>query len=77
MEPIYIHKRPDGSIRRHEGPPIGEGDFILVEPAKEVAMTNLSSAKKPAKKHEWKFYAISSAMGAAGALIVELIKHFV
>jgi len=77
MEPkVYIQFHKNGNIRRYKNqlPPAENGPFV--EETAGVA-ASLSSAKKSAKKHEWKIYAISSAMGAVGALIVELIKHFV
>lgn len=76
MEPkIYIQFHRDGKIRRYKGqtPPPENGPFVE-ETAGVTA--SLASSKKSAKKHDWKFYAISSAMGAAGALLVELVKHF-
>lgn len=68
MEPVYIHKLPDGTIRRHIGVPIGDGDFILVEPTAPTMQVNAAAPKK-SKSYLWVYAASALAALAAGAVL--------
>jgi hypothetical protein len=75
MEPIYIHKLPDGGIRRHQGEPVGDGDFILVEPSREIETKwptfVVSKSESGSEKRSFVlYYVVAAVLGAAATAVL-------